>query len=85
MILGAFGVIFGNNAHFTLPPILGGLPFFLGWAMCVGLIKYWRLSARLKHDNRPSTPSTFCGPTDTVDPTYSPGLARDEQTDRMGS
>ena len=29
MVLGAFGVIFGCKANFTLPPILGGLPFFL--------------------------------------------------------
>ena len=67
MILGAFGLIFGANANFTLPPILGGLPFLVGWAMCVVLIKYWRLSTRLKHDNQPSTPSGFHGPTDTVD------------------
>jgi len=76
MALGAVGVIGGSKANFTLPPILGGLPFFLGWAMCVGLIKYWRLSSRLKRANRPSIPSipssfssssSFSRPTDTVD------------------
>ena len=67
MLLGAVGLIVGAKAHFTLPPILGGLPFFLGWAMCVVLIKYWRLSNRLKHHNRLSTPSSFPTPTDTVD------------------
>ena len=41
MLLGIFGFFAGSSAHFTLPPILGGLPFFLGWAMCVCLIKFW--------------------------------------------
>jgi hypothetical protein len=44
MALGAFGVLFGSKAHFTLPPILGGLPFFMGWAMSITLIRYWKLS-----------------------------------------
>jgi len=44
MVVGVFGLVFGANAHFTLPPILGGLPFFLGWGMCVPLVKYWRMS-----------------------------------------
>ncbi len=52
MALGTVGLIFGSNANFVLPPILGGLPFFLGWAMCVVLIKYWRQSARLKNSNQ---------------------------------
>ena len=44
MILGVVGLFVGSNAHFRLPPILGGLPFFLGWGMCVPLIKYWKMS-----------------------------------------
>ncbi len=44
MVLGVIGLFIGSNAHFTLPPILGGLPFFLGWAMSVTLIKYWNQS-----------------------------------------
>ena len=56
MALGAFGLIYGSNAHFSLPPILGGLPFFFGWAMCIGLIKYWRLSARLEEATRLAAP-----------------------------
>ena len=67
MALGAFGVIFRSNAHFTLPPVLGGLPFFLGWAMCVVLIKYWRLSIRPKEVARSGAPPGPSGPTDTVD------------------
>ncbi len=41
MLLGVVGLFTGARAHFTLPPILGVLPFFLGWAMCVSLLKYW--------------------------------------------
>jgi len=61
MVLGAVGLFVGCNAHFTLPPILGGLPFFFGWAMCIGLVKYWRLAARLKDDNWSAAPPDFPG------------------------
>ena len=67
LALGAFGLIFGCNAHFTLPPILGGLPFFLGWGMCVVLIKYWRLSASLNDDSQPGTVPGFYEHTETDD------------------
>jgi len=49
MVLGVVGVFVGAKAHFALPPILGGLPFFLGWGMCVPLVKFWKLSAREPH------------------------------------
>jgi len=42
MFLGVFGLFGGASASFTLPPGLGVLPFFLGWGMCVPLVKYWR-------------------------------------------
>jgi hypothetical protein len=42
MLLGVIGVFAGSGAHFKLPPILGGLPFFWGWAMSITLIKFWR-------------------------------------------
>jgi len=42
MVLGGIGLFAGASANFTLPPILGVLPFFLGWAMCITLIKFWR-------------------------------------------
>ena len=45
MILGGVGLFTGAKAHFTLPPIIGVLPFFLGWGMCVPLIKYWKMSS----------------------------------------
>jgi hypothetical protein len=46
LILGVIGLFMGSSAHFTLPPGLGGLPFFLGWAMSITLIRFWRLSNR---------------------------------------
>ncbi|NWK57736.1 hypothetical protein HW115_19110 [Verrucomicrobiaceae bacterium N1E253] len=46
ILLGSFGLFFGSNAHFDLPAILGFLPFFLGWTMCVTSIKYWKSSIR---------------------------------------
>ena len=50
MVLGAIGLFTGSNAHFTLPPILGGLPFFLGWAMCVPLVKYWSMTNAVNNE-----------------------------------
>jgi len=46
MVLGVIGLFAGANAHFTLPPLFGGLPFFLGWGMCVPLVKYWKMSGK---------------------------------------
>ncbi len=44
MVHGALGFFAGSKAHFTLPPVLGVLPFFLGWSMCVTLVKFWKTS-----------------------------------------
>ena len=44
MIVGALGLFGGSEASFTLPPGLGVLPFFLGWGMCIPLVKFWRLT-----------------------------------------
>jgi hypothetical protein len=44
MILGVVGFFAGARANFRLPPILGGLPFLLGWGMCIPLVRYWRMS-----------------------------------------
>jgi hypothetical protein len=49
MILGAIGLFTGAKANFTLPPILGGLPFFLGWGMSIPLIRYWKISNRRRN------------------------------------
>ncbi len=42
IVIGAIGFFMGSSAHFTLPPIVGVLPFFLGWSMFVTLIRFWR-------------------------------------------
>jgi len=46
MLLGIVGLFAGAKAAFTLPPVVGVLPFFLGWAMCVVPLKLWSLSNR---------------------------------------
>ncbi len=43
MILGALGLFLGCSFNFTLPPILGGVPFLVGYGICVCLVKYWKL------------------------------------------
>lgn len=50
MVLGAIGLFTGAKAHFDLPPILGCLPFFMGWAMSIPLIRYWKISNRHRSD-----------------------------------
>jgi hydrogenase/urease accessory protein HupE len=54
MVLGVIGLFVGCNAHFTLPPILGVLPFFLGFAMFVCLVRYWKLCNKLSKAIRDS-------------------------------
>ena len=44
MILGIVGLFMGAKAHFTLPPLLGALPFFVGYGICIPLVRYWRMS-----------------------------------------
>ena len=44
IILGAVGFFLGSNAHFTLPPILGGLPLFLGWGIVKPIYVAWKRS-----------------------------------------
>ena len=46
MLMGVLGLFTGARANFVLPPTLGALPFFLGWGMCVPLVKYWKMSNR---------------------------------------
>ena len=50
LVLGTVGFFAGSSAQFTLPPILGGLPFLLGWAMSVTLIRFWVKSGRWSRD-----------------------------------
>jgi len=44
LILGAVGLFVGCSANFTLPPILGALPAFVGW----GIVKSVRIAWRMR-------------------------------------
>jgi hypothetical protein len=33
VVLGVIGLFAGCNAHFTLPPVLGVIPAFVGWGI----------------------------------------------------
>ncbi len=48
MLLGVFGLVFGAKAQFTLPPVLGAAPFFVGYGICIPLVRYWRMSNALQ-------------------------------------
>ena len=41
MILGGLGLFTGCKAHFTLPPILGGLPLLVGWGIIKAIVVAW--------------------------------------------
>ena len=59
LLLGVFGVFFGSNAHFTLPPILGGLPFFFGWGIVRPIWVAWKTKREEPHGR--STACPRCG------------------------
>jgi hypothetical protein len=46
LVLGVIGVFGGCSAHFTLPPILGILPAFVGWGIVRPVIVAWRTPRR---------------------------------------
>jgi hypothetical protein len=55
MVGGGIGLFTGCDVQITFPPILGVLLFFLGFAMCVFLVRYWKLGnerAQFKRDAR---------------------------------
>ncbi len=41
VLLGAAGLFAGSSAHFTLPPVLGGLPLLFGWGILVAVRRAW--------------------------------------------
>jgi hypothetical protein len=42
LLLGVAGLFMGCNAHFTLPPVFGVLPAFVGWGIVRPIIIAWR-------------------------------------------
>jgi hypothetical protein len=51
MLLGISGLFLGFRFQCKLPPVYGVLPFFVGWAMCVTLIRFWRITSKLEEAN----------------------------------
>ncbi len=47
VILGVLGLFFGCNANFSLPPILGVIPAFVGWGIIRAVICGWSAGKRL--------------------------------------
>ena len=45
LLLGAIGIFTGCKAHFTLPPVLGVLPAFVGWGIVRAVYFAWSQSA----------------------------------------
>ncbi|QDU39481.1 hypothetical protein Mal4_38260 [Maioricimonas rarisocia] len=41
LTLGAIGLFAGCSAHFTLPPVLGVLPAFVGWGVVRAVYVAW--------------------------------------------
>lgn len=41
VLLGGLGVFMGCKAHFTLPPILGGIPLLVGWGIIKAILVAW--------------------------------------------
>ncbi len=42
LVLGAFGLVAGSSANFTLPAPLGVLPAFVGWGIVRSVYLAWR-------------------------------------------
>lgn len=41
LVLGVLGLFTGCNANFTLPPILGVIPAFVGWGIVKPVVVAW--------------------------------------------
>lgn len=48
LVLGIPGIIFGCRAHFSLPPVFGGIPALVGW----GIIKAFIVASRTEKASR---------------------------------
>ncbi len=43
LLLGVIGLFLGCSANFTLPPILGALPAFVGWGIIRAVYVAWNV------------------------------------------
>jgi hypothetical protein len=55
LVLGTIGLFTGCSAHFKLPPILGGLPAFVGWGIVKSVKAGWRSPVDHREDYSPGT------------------------------
>ena len=55
LLLGVVGIFTGCKAHFTLPPVLGVIPAFVGWGIVRAVYFAW------------NPPTRNEGPTETYD------------------
>ena len=62
--VGLFGTLFGCRAHFSLPPIFGVLPAFVGWGIVRAVYLAWQLPP---DSNHPLSESLQGLPTDPRD------------------
>ncbi len=46
LALGLVGLFIGSRAWFSLPPILGVLPAFVGWGIVKSVVVAWRAKPR---------------------------------------
>jgi hypothetical protein len=56
LVLGAIGLFAGCRANFTLPPVAGVIPAFVGWGIVRAVYLAWRaprLSARPAEPDAP--------------------------------
>ena len=42
LLLGGFGLFLGCNANFSLPPVAGVIPAFIGWGIVRPIFIAWR-------------------------------------------
>ena len=46
LIFGTFGTFTGVKAHFSLPPLLGVIPAFVGWGILCSIYYAWNADHR---------------------------------------
>jgi hypothetical protein len=59
LVLGAIGLFTGCRANFTLPPVAGVIPAFVGWGIVRAVYLAWRaprLAAGARADDGPDGP-----------------------------
>lgn len=56
LTLGAIGLFAGCSANFSLPPVLGIVPAFVGWGIIRPVYLAWTLSNRTGTAQPPSLP-----------------------------